>query len=232
MPQAQIITRARLKTPKAAAVAGILFSVLLMAIILLLRISIPADPLDAGAWLTASSGPVALALNLLPVAGISFLWFIGVLRDRLGMREDRFFATVFFGSGLLFLAMLFAAGAVIGAILLIFPAEPNAMLNSTTLHIARALAYNLINIYAIKMASVFMISTSTVTIYTGMAPRWMALLGFALALVLLGGSYYIAWSVVVLPLWVLLISVHILVGNLRALRKRAAQSPASLSGEP
>jgi hypothetical protein len=215
MPQAGIISRARLRTPKAAAVAGMLFSILLMAIILLLRISIPADPLDAGAWLAARSGPVALALNLVPFAGISFLWFIGVLRDRLGMREDRFFATVFFGSGLLFLAMLFAAAAVIGAILLVFAAEPNAMLNSTSLHIARALAYDLINIYAIKMAGVFMISTSTVTIYTGMAPRWMALLGFGLALVLLVGSYYIAWSVVVLPLWVLLISIHILLDNLR-----------------
>ena len=221
MPQAEIITRARLRTPKAAAVAGILFSVLLMAIILLLRISIPANPLDAGSWLAASSGPVALALNLVPVAGVCFLWFIGVLRDRLGLREDRFFATVFLGSGLLFLAMLFAAGAVIGAILLVFTAEPNAMLNSATLHVARALAYNLINIYAIKMAGVFMISTSTVTIYTGMAPRWMAFVGFALALILLVGSYYIAWSVVVLPLWVLLISVHILLDNLRGTAETA-----------
>ncbi len=222
MPQADIITRARLRTPKAAAVAGILFSVLLMVIILLLRTSIPTNPLDAGAWLAVSSGPVALALNLLPVAGVSFLWFIGVLRDRLGMREDRFFATVFFGSGLLFLALLFVAGAVIGAILLVFAAEPTAMLNSSTLHIARALAYDLINIYAIKMAGVFMISTSTVTIYTGLAPRWMALVGFALALTLLIGSYFIPWSVVVLPLWVLLISVHILVDNLRGTAAAAA----------
>jgi len=223
MSHAEIITGARLRTPKAAAVAGILFSVLLMVIILILRISIPENPLDAGAWAATRSGPVALALNLVPIAGVLFLWFIGVLRDRLGLREDRFFATVFLGSGLLFLAMLFAAGAVIGAILLVFTAEPNAMLNSTTLHVARALAFNLVNIYAIKMASVFMISTSTLTIYTGMAPRWMALLGFALALILLVGSYYIAWSVVVLPLWVLLISIHILLDNLRG--TAAAERP-------
>jgi hypothetical protein len=223
MSQGEIITGARLRTPRAAAVAGILFSVLLMAIILLLRSSIPANPLDAGAWLAANSGRVALALNLVPFAGVSFLWFIGVLRDRLGMREDRFFATVFFGSGLLFLAMLFAAAAVIGAILLVFAAEPNAMLNSTTLHVARALAYDLVNVYAIKMAGVFMISTSTVTISTGMAPRWMAFLGFALALILLAGSYYIAWSVAVLPLWVLLISIHILLDNLRGTAAAATE---------
>ncbi len=56
-------------------------------------------------------------MNLLPFAGIAFLWFIGVVRDRIGDHEDRFFATVFFGSGLLFLAMLFASAAVAGGII-------------------------------------------------------------------------------------------------------------------
>jgi hypothetical protein len=217
MAQSDIITqRQRLSTPKSAAVAGILFSVLLIAILWLLRRSIPADPLEPGSWLDADRGPVALALNLVPIAGVSFLWFIGVLRDRLGAREDRFFATVFLGSALLFLATLFAAAAVIGAIVLGFTVQPNEMLNSTTLHVARALAYNLVNVYAIKMACVFMISTSTVTIYTGMAPRWMAILGYVLALILLLGSYYLTWCIAVMPLWVLLISVYILIDNFRA----------------
>ena len=59
-----------------------------------------------------------LALNLLPFAGIAFLWFIGVVRDRIGQGEDRFFATVFLGSGLLFIAMLFVTGAVAGGLVL------------------------------------------------------------------------------------------------------------------
>ncbi len=58
---------------------------------------------------------MAVSLNLVPFAGIAFLWFIGVLRDRIGEREDRFFATVFLGSGLLFVAMMFVAVAVAGA---------------------------------------------------------------------------------------------------------------------
>jgi hypothetical protein len=103
------LTRARLKTPNAAAIAGIAFSLLMVTILWLLRRSIPTDPLEPGAWLAADSKTVALALNLIPFAGIAFLWFIGVLRDRLGQQEDRFFATVFFGSALLFLAMLFTA---------------------------------------------------------------------------------------------------------------------------
>jgi hypothetical protein len=70
-------------------------------------------------------------------------------------------------------------------------------------------------IYLIKMAGVFMITTSTVAIYTGFAPRWLAVLGYVLSLLLLFGSYYIRWSFVVFPLWVFLISVCILVENLR-----------------
>jgi hypothetical protein len=113
------LTHAQLKTPKAAAIAGIVFSLLLLSILWLLRTSIPADPLEPGAWLATDTRAVTVALNLVPFAGVAFLWFIGVLRDRLAQLEDRFFATVFFGSGLLFLAMLFAAAAVIGAIVLV-----------------------------------------------------------------------------------------------------------------
>ena len=65
------------------------------------------------------------------------------------------------------------------------------------------------------MAGVFMISTSTVIVYTGIVARWIALLGYGLALILLFGSYYMSWSFIVLPIWVFLISVHILVDNLR-----------------
>ena len=209
------LTGARLKTPKAAAIAGIAFSALLIAIFWLLRRSVPADPLDPGTWLATGSKTVALALNLVPFAGVAFLWFIGVLRDRLGQQEDRFFATVFFGSALLFLAMLFAAAAITGAIILVTTsADPNEMINSTTFRYARATGYIFMNVYAIKMAGVFMISTSTLVIYTKIAPRWIAILGYVLAGILLIGSYYINLSFFVLPLWVLLVSIYILFDNL------------------
>ncbi|KAF0961121.1 hypothetical protein MLGJGCBP_05780 [Rhodococcus sp. T7] len=51
---------------------------------------------------------IAAALFLAPIAGIAFLRFIGVLRDRFGDLEDRFFATVFLGSGLPFAGGLLA----------------------------------------------------------------------------------------------------------------------------
>jgi hypothetical protein len=128
--QNKALTRATLRTPKAAALAGIVFCILLFVIIWLLRQSMPGNPLDAGEWISANARMVRIALNLIPFAGIAFLWFIGVLRDRLEEREDRFFATVFFGSALVFLAMLFAAAAIIGALILTATSVPSDQLDS------------------------------------------------------------------------------------------------------
>jgi hypothetical protein len=215
MSENGFLTHAQLKTPKAAAIAGIAFSLLLLLILWLLRTSIPADPLEPGAWLATDTRAVTVALNLVPFAGVAFLWFIGVLRDRLGQLEDRFFATVFFGSALLFLAMLFAAAAIIGAVVLVATiSAPHELTNSATFRFARAASYIIMNVYAIKMAAVFMISTSTVVVRTGIAPRWIAFLGFSLALILLVGSFFIGWSFAVLPFWVFLISIYILIDNL------------------
>src|SRR6516225_9113062 len=195
------LTRTNLKTPKAAAIAGMLFSILLIAVFWLLRISVPADPQEPGAWLNTSAGTVALALNLVPFAGVAFLWFIGVLRDRLGEREDRFFATVFLGSGLLFLGMLFVAAGVIGAIITAFAASPNELIDSPAFHLARAIAHNIANVYMMKMAAVFMISLSTVTWLTATVARWLSFLGYALALFLLFGASYFDWAFLTFPIW-------------------------------
>ena len=208
-------TTAGLRTPSAAAVAGLLFSFLLLAAFVLLRIAVPADPQEPGAWLHTSSGTVALAMNLVPFAGIAFLWFIGVLRDRLGQQEDRFFATVFFGSGLLFLGTLFVASATAGGILIAFAAKPEQLIGSATYHFARATVYAMMNIYVVKMACVFMITTSTIALYTAIAPRWLAILGYILAVLLLFGSSFVNWSFAVFPVWVFLLSISILADNWR-----------------
>ena len=201
------------ENPPAAAIAGIMFSVLLLGALLLLRNSVPDDPREPGAWLNSESNTVALAINLVPFAGIAFLWFIGVLRDRLGASEDKFFATVFFGSGLLFLGMLFAAAAVAGALIISFETAPAQLIESATFHFARAAAYSMMNVYTVKMAGVFMVTTSTIAIYTGFAPRWIAILGYLLALLLIFGSYYLSWSFAVFPLWVLVMSIYIFFDN-------------------
>jgi hypothetical protein len=183
--------------------------------LVLVRISVPANPQAAGDWLSSYSGTVTFALNLLPFAGIAFLWFIGVVRDRLGENEDRFFATVFLGSGLLFLAMLFASAAIAGGVISLYGATPGALINSNVYTFGRVISYEIMNVYAMKMAGVFMISTCTLSLRTGIIPRWMAFLGIILALFLLLTVSLFYWAPLIFPLWVLLISLHILLANLR-----------------
>jgi len=218
--------RRDLKTPRAAAIAGIVFSLLLMASMLLIRTSIPADPLATTAATDAlrHSRRISLALNMLPFAGIAFLWFVGVLRDRLGALEDRFFATVFLGSALLFLATLFIAASVAGGIVRLLLSGAGNLIGSGAYALARIQVYQALHIYAIKMAGVFMISTSTISLKTGIVPRWMAFLGFGLALVLLLSVGTIQSILLVFPLWVLLISLHILIDNFRGASQVAAAS--------
>lgn len=215
MEQQRTLTRPQLTTPRAAAVAGILFSVLLTTGLVLIRVSVPQDPQDAGSWLTGGWRTVTLALNLVPFAGIAFLWFIGVVRDRIGAREDRLFATVFLGSGLLFLAMLFASAAVAGGTLQLYGAIASMLTRYDLYTFGRTVTYEIMNVYAMKMAGVFMITTCTLSLRTGIIPRWMAYLGLVLALFLLFSLDFFYWAPLVFPLWVLLISIYILLVNVR-----------------
>jgi hypothetical protein len=209
------LIRERMRTPRAAAVAGIIFSVLLMASFSLVRMSIPANPLSEATGFIEHAKAISLALNLLPFAGIAFLWFIAVLRDRLGELEDRFFATVFLGSGLLFVGMIFTSAAMAGGLITILAHDSARLIQSGSYALERAEAYQTLNIYAVKMAGVFMMATCTISLRTRTLPRWMPLLGYGLALILLLSVGTVEWILLVFPLWVLLISIYILIENLR-----------------
>ena len=217
--------RQRLKTPRAAAVAGILFAVLLGASLFLIRAAIPADPVDSGEWMVERSRMVVLALSLIPVAGIAFLWFIGVVRDHLGPWEDRLFSTVFLGSGLLFLAMVFVAAALAGGILTSYAVISSQLIESGLYTFGRTVMYQITNIYAMRMAGVFMMSLGTIWIRARTMPRALALLTYALALTLLFIVNYSLWLELIFPAWVLIISVYILLINLR--RPDKASPPES-----
>jgi len=73
MGQNDPLIRKRLLTPRAAAIAGILFSVLLITSQVLVWISIPANLGGPAMEVIAESKKISLALNLVPFAGIAFL---------------------------------------------------------------------------------------------------------------------------------------------------------------
>ena len=217
MPGEQIkLTRQRLKTPRAAALAGILFTALFSSSVVLIRLSTPANPEDSGAWLKDQAGAVSLALSLLPFAGIAFLWFMGVVRDRMGQLEDQFFSTVFFGSGLLFLAMTFVSAALAGGIIATYELDRSKLIDSGVYTFIRTVMYRITSVYAARMSGVFMISLATIWVRTRLMPRWLAILTYTLALILLLSVGSSLWMTLLFPAWVCAVSATILVSNLRS----------------
>jgi hypothetical protein len=206
-------TRASLRTPRSAGVAGIVFSVLLGGVFLLIRLSVPSSEAASSDWLTdpQKRQAVSIALGLVPFAGIAFLWFIGVIRDQIGEREDRFFATVFLGSGLLFVAMVFVGTAIAGGLLSDPALESGSVPDSALWDLERRITLTLINTFAIRMAAIFIFSTTTIGMRTGLLPRWLTIAGFIAGVVLLFGVSISAWMNLVLPIWALVLSIDILV---------------------
>ncbi len=218
MSQQDSLIHKGLKAPKAAAIAGILFCVLLVSSQLLIWMSIPANLGGPAVDVISHSKTIELALNLLPFAGVAFLWFIAVVRNRLGDLEDRFFATVFLGSGLLYVAMIFTSAALAGGLIRVLINAPEILVQTGTYALGRAQVYQTMNVYGIKMAGVFMFSTSTILLRTMIVPRWIAFLGYALGAMLLLSVGIIAWIALVFPMWVFVISVAILLQNLQTNR--------------
>ena len=207
--------------PRAAAVAGVLFALLLATALALTRVATPTNADDAGAWL-ADPGRrrlVVVALNLVPFSGIAFLWFIGVVRDRIGRREDQFFATVFLGSGLLFVAMLFVASAVTASLLAGSAARGAP---SDVSAFGRRIGAVVLHTYAMRMAAVFMVSTATIGLRTGFIARWLSFSGWGVALVLLVAVDVTLWIELLFPLWILLLSLDTLVESFGWKRARGA----------
>ena len=208
------------RAPRSAGLAGIVFSVLFSASLLLPSAPTPANLPPGGlvAWFQANGiTPTTIsALYLAPFAGIAFLWFIGVIRDRIGDREDRFFSTVFLGSGLLFVAMYWGAAALLASLVGSDRFDEQRPLDAVTLEIVRSVAFSFLFVLAARAAGVFMIVTSTIALRTHAFPRPLALVGYAIALVMLLSLSSLHLIVLAFPAWVFIASAYLLVGERRA----------------
>lgn len=205
-----------LESPRAAALAGVLFAVLFTAALVLVRTSLP-DTLAADTDWTDSGTTTRLSigLGLMPFAGIAFLWFMGVVRDRFQDTEDQLFSSVFIGSGLLFLAMVFVSAALAGGIIASAPLIAEGQARSEMTTFGRAVMLQVSNIYAVRMAGVLLISLGTMWLRTRVMPRWLAIVTYAVAALLLFVTSLSLWVTLIFPGWVFGVSILILVQNYR-----------------
>jgi hypothetical protein len=218
------VRESRFETPRAAGVAGLVFSALFVVALILLR-NRPASNATAAEiadfYVSRGGGRAALVgLYVVPFAGIAFLWFVAAIRSHLGDREDRFFSTVLFGSGILFVTTLFGASACAGALVtgVKFLDEPAPSADAVVL--ARSLGFSLLFVFGVRMAAVFMLVSSTIGLRTGFLPRWLVFAGYVCGVIYMFTVTYVEALALLLPAWVTAVSIEIL----RAGRRRGTAS--------
>ena len=151
-----------------------------------------------------------LGLNLLVMSAIMFVWFVAVIRRRVGDRENRFFGTVFLGS-----ALLLAGAWLVAGVLLTMPAVAARTFDivpaADTVAITQAGGITMASIVATRLEAVFIISTTTVGRLSKAFPRWLVLVGYTVGLTLLlmpVPTLFLTW---VFPIWVAVVSAVLLV---------------------
>ena len=214
--RAQKIVRREVRSPRSAALAGILFSLLIIASMILLRTGVIVDTAEIGPeWLETRSAAASVVLVLVPFAGIAFLWFTGVMRDLLGDREDKFFATVFLGSGIILVVMMFVWAAAYGAIFGTYQAIADVLTDFDLFVYALTFSNQILANYFLRMAGVYMLSTASLWTRTKAVPRWLSIVTFIVAVSFLLFAGALRWARFIFPAWVLLVSVYILILNYR-----------------
>ena len=225
------VVRRELRSPRSAAIAGIVYS-LLMTIGMVLAYGIVSDvPQDiTKGWLETYSDTASVALTLVPFAGIAFLWFTGVIRDRLGEHEDQLFATIFLSSGIITVVLFFVWAAVFGAIMSTTSLAAVGLADDDIYVFGFALMNRIIGNYALRMAGVYMTAIGTLWTRSGIMPRWLSIITYVLALGFLLAAGWAKEARFIFPVWVFVVSVYVLVLNYRRTRDHEEENEPSVNG--
>lgn len=227
---ADYVVRKELRSPRSAAIAGIVFAVL-MTTGMVLMYGIARDvPQDITRdWLESWSGTASVVLTMVPFAGIAFLWFSGVIRDRLGAHEDRFFATIFLSSGIISVVLFFVWAAILGAIMGTTSLAAVGLADDVIYVFGFALMNRIIGDYALRIAGVYMMAIGSLWHRAGIMPRWLTIITYVLALGFLLAAGFAREARFIFPVWVFVVSIYILVLNYRRTHKQAGSDGLSVA---
>jgi hypothetical protein len=205
------------RSVRSAAVAGVIYAILAIAALVLLR-GLPAAG-ESGTtptvWIAdpLNQARLIVGLNLASISSVAFLWFVAVMRKRMGDREDKFFSTVFLGSALVYIGIWLVAAAAIASIAVAYQRFDDASLSTDSVTFLLGFSEALILVVGPRLQGVFVLSTSTLILRTEMLPSWLAYLGYAAGAVLEVIPMISKPVGLGFPLWVLVVSVTMLVAK-------------------
>jgi hypothetical protein len=225
----QQLAHRKVRSPRSAAVAGIICSLLVVTVIVVLRAGAIVDPADIDRdWLEARSAGASGILVLIPFAGLSFLWFTGVMRDLLGELEDKFLSTVFLGSGIILVVLMFVWAATYGAMFSTYQLVADALTDLDVFYYVTAFNNELIGNYLLRMVAVYMLSSGMLWIRTKAVPRWLSIVTIIVAMPFLLLAQELIWARFLAPAWGLMVSIFILILNFRPNQEREGDEEPTL----
>ena len=205
----------RLQSLEAAAIAGLAFAALSVVSLFLFtgQPSPTAHESEISAWYAdaANRWSVIAALILATLSGIAFMWFIAVIRRRVGDREDRFFATVFLGSGILLTAIMLVGATALASVAVGVEFLGGLPPDGSDLTLIGGLAYGLLLLVLPRAQAVFILSTATLSLRTDAVPRWLSIFGYVIGLALFVLPLLVGPVVYIFPIWVGVMSATLLV---------------------
>jgi len=160
---------------------------------------------DPGAGLNA-----LLLLQVIVIATIGFLWFVGVVRGRLGEREPRLFGTVFLGGSVLMAGVMIAGTSALAAPSVLVEAGGKAV-DPGAASMSRALAVSLLSVFAPRIATLVMFSTAALSRKTNALPGWLIYVTYIVGILEFVNFTVAEPTVYVFPAWIGLVSIVLLI---------------------
>ena len=204
-----------LRSIEAAAVAGLVFAVTSTTSLILLNVppDLSGPDSEVAAWYSdaANRASLTIGLSLSIVSAVSFLWFVAVIRRRVGDREDRFFATVFLGSGVLLTGVMLTGAAALASPAVTIDLADGRVPDASTLAVMSGFGTTLMLVVLLRVQAVFVVSTSTLALRSSAFSRWLSYLGYGIALVMFFMPILTDPVGLAFPMWVGILSIALLV---------------------
>jgi hypothetical protein len=205
--------RRRLASVEAAAIAGIICAVG-WSVGLGILLATPVAGASDAEIVRFYDGPdvgrdAIVALQVMVFATIAFMWFVGVVRSRLGEREPRLVGTVFLGGAIILAGLMLVGAAVLAAPSVLVEAGGTADPGAASM--SRALAVTLLSVFTPRVATLVMFSTAALARGTRALPRWLIVLTYVVGIFEFVNVTVSTPAVYVFPAWIALVSVVLLV---------------------